>query len=90
MYKYAMNFVTIEMKEIFNYETNEEKCNFILEHIRNSIAEKEKHGYLNYYPFNNEWIDFQKFNWEQNIDLATNRKFDQICILNQPSIDDTY
>jgi hypothetical protein len=82
MYKYAMNFVTIEMKEIFSYETNEEKYDFILEHIRNSIAEKEKNGYLNYYPFNNEWIDFQRFNWEQNINLATNRKFDQICILN--------
>lgn len=58
MFKYAMNFVTIEMKQIFCLDTNQEKIDLVFEKIRESISCKDIDGYLNYYPFNNEWIDF--------------------------------
>jgi hypothetical protein len=41
-------------------------------------------GHLNYYPFDDNYIVNQIFNWEQNIIVKSNRKFDQIVILNQP------
>lgn len=47
-------------------------------------------GYLNYFPFDDDWILNQRFNWEQNIQVATNRKFDQFSLLNQPMDKDEY
>ena len=40
-------------------------------------------GYLNYYPFDSNWILKQRFNWEINTQIASSRKFDQIALLNQ-------
>lgn len=40
------------------------------------IQTKTQDGYLNYYPFNHEWFECQRFNWEQNIFVSCNRKFD--------------
>jgi hypothetical protein len=38
MFKYAMNFVTIEMKSIFDIQANEEKIEFIHQQMRESLS----------------------------------------------------
>jgi hypothetical protein len=51
-----MNTVQVSMKQIFELESNEDKNDFVQEHIRACISSNQIDGYLNYYPFDNSWI----------------------------------
>ena len=53
-------------------------------HIKVVVQQCEEEGYLNYFPFDNQLIQSQWFNWEININMASNRRFDQVVILNLP------
>lgn len=79
-----MNCQSIGMQELFELDTQEQIIDLIQHSIRQVISNNTLDGYLNYFPFNAEWILTQKFNWEANIIVSTNRRFDQIALLNTP------
>ena len=64
--------------------------NMVHDHIKTIINSSSTDGYLNYYPFDDDLILKAKFNWEQNITVSSNRKFDQLAILNTPVDRDEY
>ena len=69
------------MRELFELETYEEKIDLIQTHIRAIVAKNQADGHLNYYPFDNQWIEKHKFNWEQQIEVSANRKFTEYALL---------
>lgn len=81
---WAMNYTNIGMKKLFNLDNQEDKMNLIHTHIKSIIDTPVIDGFLNYFPFNNLWIESQIFNWEYNTTIATTRKFDQIAMMNVP------
>lgn len=82
VFKWGMNFVPIPMIEIFELDSQEEKIGMIRENMKAVVQQSETDGFFNFFPFDNRWIQNQWFNWEININIATNRKFDQIALLN--------
>lgn len=51
-----MNFVLIDMKKIFEMQSQEEKIDMIRTHIKVVLQQSEEEGYLNYFPFDKHWI----------------------------------
>ena len=84
LFQWAMNCQAVAMQEIFDLDTQAERMELIRYSIRQVVKSNTRDGYLNYFPFNAEWIEAQRFNWEANITVATNRRFDQIALLNTP------
>lgn len=62
---------------------NHEQQEYIQRRIEGEIDQPvDEDNCLNYYLFEESWILDQIFNWEQNIQVATNRKFDQFLMIN--------
>lgn len=57
MFKYAMNFVAIDMNQLFELRGNASKIEHIQSQMQEMISTKTQDGYLNYYPFNHEWFE---------------------------------
>lgn len=90
IFKWAMNFITVDMKTLFDMGSAENQLDLIQTSIKATVGFPLDRGYLNYYPFDDDVIIHQKFNWEQNIQVATCRNFQQIAILNLPVDKDEY
>jgi hypothetical protein len=53
---WAMNYATINMKKLFDLETQNEKMDMIHTHMKAIIRTNTIDGFLNYFPFDENWI----------------------------------
>lgn len=95
IFKWAMNYISLPMKTLFDMGAAgggcpENQLDLIQTSIKSTVGSPLERGCLNYYPFRDDLIKHQKFNWEQNIQVATCRNFQQIAILNLPVDRDEY
>jgi hypothetical protein len=51
-----MNYVLIGMKQLFELDTNEEKIDMIQTHIKSVLQSPSIDGYINYFPFDDDYI----------------------------------
>jgi hypothetical protein len=54
--KYAMNYATIEMRKLFELRSQQEKMDYIQDNIKSIINRSSDDGYLNYFPFDDDWL----------------------------------
>jgi hypothetical protein len=62
--RWAMNIAPVDMKKLFSLGSQEQKMSMVHDHIKTIINSSSTDGYLNYYPFDDDWILKAKFNWE--------------------------
>ena len=81
-----MFFLDIPMDELFKVEKISHD-NYLKEAVQNKISKNlgEDQEHLPYFPFNSNWIEKQKFNWQNNIQIVANRRFEQFILLNMSS-----
>lgn len=75
VFKWALGVISIPMKDIFCLESQEEKIQLVQDEMREFISNQQLSN-IEYYPFDNDWIEQQRFNWQMSIIPAANRKFD--------------
>ena len=72
--KWACANIDIDMKELLEYKTQELKILFINSQIQKHLVEKRT-KFVNYYAFDQNWIEQNKYDWEINISVTANKNF---------------
>jgi hypothetical protein len=62
VFKWGLGVINIAMKDIFCLETQEAKIDLVQDTIRDFILSQQL-AQIEFYPFDNDWIEQQRFNW---------------------------